>query len=180
MPDSLSHNKTFGARPQPGQQLPHPGQQVTGRPGRQQRRHDEPGKCGHHRQYRRIGQHILRDDPAREPQIALHDLPALYVVRSAGSAGAYYGRSTATLARSPDAENVHPTRCAITDAGICGNCASLSRIAGSNASTLDRPGHAHTAGAYLQPGRPHRVPGQPRPAGYRLDPQSSNLITPSL
>ena len=61
-------------------------------------------------------------------------------MRSAGSAGAYNGRSTATLARSTDAECSHPTRSAITDAGIDGNSASSARILGSNPSTSEPTG----------------------------------------
>jgi len=63
--------------------------------------------------------------------------PATYVVRSAGSAGRYNGRSNAIRARSDDDECSHPIRSAITVAGMSGNCVSNARIAGSNPSTIE-------------------------------------------
>ncbi len=53
------------------------------------------------------------------------------LMASAGSVGAYNGRSCATLARSTDEECAHPIRSAITVAGIEGNSASSARILGS-------------------------------------------------
>ena len=66
--------------------------------------------------------------------------PGWYSVRSAGSGGANNGRSSATLARSTDADRVHPIRSAITVAGIVGVLDSNARICGSNASTTDPAG----------------------------------------
>jgi len=63
--------------------------------------------------------------------------PGRYSVRSAGSAGANNGRSSATLARSTEGDRVHPIRSAITVAGIVGVLANNARICGSNASTTD-------------------------------------------
>ena len=63
--------------------------------------------------------------------------PATYVVRSAGSAGRYNGRSNAIRARNTDEECSHPIRSAITVAGMSGNSVSNARIAGSNPSTLE-------------------------------------------
>jgi hypothetical protein len=47
------------------------------------------------------------------------------------------GRNSATLARNTLPDRVQPTRSAITDAGIAGNSASRTRIAGSKPSTAD-------------------------------------------
>ena len=64
--------------------------------------------------------------------------PATYVVREAGSGGRYTGRSSRTRSLSTVNDRTHPTRCAITVAGIVGQPLSSSRIAGSNTST-DEP-----------------------------------------
>lgn len=58
-------------------------------------------------------------------------------MRSAGSAPRNNGLNTATRARSTEDAPLHPTRSAITVAGMSGNCPSNTRIAGSNASTLE-------------------------------------------
>ena len=69
--------------------------------------------------------------------------PARYWVRSAGSAGRYNGRNSATLARSTDDEYCQPIRSAITVAGIRGVAANNARICGSTASTND-PGDSRS------------------------------------
>jgi len=63
--------------------------------------------------------------------------PAAYAVRDAGSGGRYAGRHSATFPLSVRTEYGHPTRSAITVAGIDGNAASNSRIRGSNPSATD-------------------------------------------
>lgn len=66
--------------------------------------------------------------------------PGRYVVREAGSGGRYIGRSTATLALNTVNPRVHPTRSAITVAGIRGWSASSARIASSYPSAADPVG----------------------------------------
>ncbi len=63
--------------------------------------------------------------------------PDRYSLQSAGSAGVNNGRNSATLARSTNAERVHPIRSAITVAGIVGVFDNNARICGSNTSTTD-------------------------------------------
>ena len=66
--------------------------------------------------------------------------PASYVVREAGSGGRYAGRSSRTRSFNTGIQRSHPTRSAITVAGIVGTACSCSRIRGSNASTADPAG----------------------------------------
>jgi hypothetical protein len=66
--------------------------------------------------------------------------PGRQLSRSAGSLGAYSGRSNATRLRNHDAEPVQPTRSASTVAGIDGNRASRPRTRGSTASKADPAG----------------------------------------
>ncbi len=63
--------------------------------------------------------------------------PGSYVVREAGSCGAYTGRSSRTRSLSTVNDRSQPIRSAITVAGICGNSLSRSRIRGSTSSTMD-------------------------------------------
>ena len=63
--------------------------------------------------------------------------PGRYVVRDDGSGGRNSGRSTRTRSLSTVNDRSHPTRSAITVAGILGVTRSSSRIAGSNTSTDD-------------------------------------------
>ena len=58
-------------------------------------------------------------------------------MREAGSGGRYTGRSCATRSLSTVRRRSHPTRSAITVAGIRGYSRSSSRIRGSTASTAD-------------------------------------------
>ena len=62
------------------------------------------------------------------------------MVRPAGSGGRYAGRSSATRSLNTVIPRVHPTRSAITVAGIVGTTFSCARIASSNASTADPAG----------------------------------------
>ena len=119
--------------------------------------------------------------------------PATYTVRSAGSLGAYNGRSSATLALSTEAECLHPTRCAITDAGIVGNCANNSRILGSYPSTSDPTGARSYLGGASEANAARTV-FRASPVlrtialmlnfsdlcSRRISAQSSVMITPSL
>jgi len=61
-------------------------------------------------------------------------------VRDAGSTGRHAGRSSATRRLNTVIPRVHPTRSAITVAGIVGTACSCSRIRGSNTSTADPAG----------------------------------------
>src|SRR5699024_8413735 len=96
--------------------------------------------------------------------------PGRYSVRSAGSVGAYSGRSCATLARSTEADRVHPIRLPITVAGIVGVAASNARICGSYASTAETsrltPIHRRLISGQR---RPHRVPGDSEMSRDGLD-----------
>jgi len=65
--------------------------------------------------------------------------PGEYMIRSAGSAGAYSGRINATRLRNHEAEPDQPTRSAITVAGIDGVCDNRARICNSNLSNADAP-----------------------------------------
>src|SRR5450756_1719673 len=74
--------------------------------------------------------------------------PAVYVVRSAGSATRNNRRSCATLAHNTDEECSDPIRSAITVAGMSGNSVSKTGIAGSNASTNNPPaGRSYIGGS---------------------------------
>ena len=66
--------------------------------------------------------------------------PAAYLVRDAGSAGKYAGRSSATRPLSVRIEYGHPIRSAITVAGMSGTARSSSRIRDSNPSATDPAG----------------------------------------
>src|ERR1700754_1546165 len=62
------------------------------------------------------------------------------MVRPAGSGGRYTGRNSRTRSLNTVIPRVHPTRSAITEAGIVGTAVSWARIASSNASTADPAG----------------------------------------
>ena len=73
--------------------------------------------------------------------------PATSLVRLAGSGGRYTGRSSATRPLSTLIERDHPTRSAITVAGIVGHAANNSRMRGSTSSTIDpEPGRSYRGG----------------------------------
>jgi len=122
--------------------------------------------------------------------------PATYVVRSAGSAGSAgrnNGRSCATRARNTDDDRSHPTRSAITVAGISGNSASNNRIRGSNPSTADPTGARSYLGGTSEANASRTVflanpnlraigliPIFSDKCNRRISTQSSTVITPSL
>ena len=84
-----------------------------------------------HRQQRLLAV-LERDLPRREPQIALRRIPGAMLDRSAGRPGWYSGPHAGRVRRNHVIDPVHPTRSAITVAGISGVAASSARTRGSN------------------------------------------------
>ena len=115
--------------------------------------------------------------------------PGSQLSRSAGSIRRCSGRSRLTFSRNHVIEPVHPTRSAITVAGISGSAASSARTRASNAAKDDSAGDRTYRGGESDPTAlttvvreiPNRRAiaafGTPSAASLRISAQSSKVIT---
>ena len=115
--------------------------------------------------------------------------PGSHTSRSTGSTGRCSGRSRRTLSRNQVIDPVHPTRSAITVAGMSGVCARSLRTAGSNGVNDIADGRRSYLGGSCEATAlitvVREIPsllaicafGTPSPASRRINAQSSKVIT---
>ena len=163
-----------------------PSQQVRGVPGRDHPGQDEPRV--------RTRDHQHRAAPSSRPRAGFlrrnhrshcAASPGSHVSRSAGSTGRCSGRSRRTLSRNQVIDPVHPTRSAITVAGMSGVAIELphQRLERRNAAAPP-PARTSVAGPKPTPARPstYRSPNPVRPdaAEHRPRPAAKSEPNPPL
>ncbi len=202
-PGLVVPHQHLGHRPDPGQQLPRPGQQVPGHPCGQHQRHHEPRVRRDHRQHRR-GDHrpgAVGDDLQREPQVALHDLPGPGPGPGPGRIRRPVGWVRSSKRRPDQRDPGPPHRRRSTPPDPLGDHRGRQvgeppqqapPIAGSNTSTADPAGRRHLGGSSAANAAhtvfrstPSRraimvIPNPSLRCSSRISTQSSTVITPSL